>query len=109
MRAVRRATRYAGHVFVVTWVLGFVGHVGATRPPHIPARWVAGMWDSSEPRKWSDRLSERRARSDLAEISREKCSLFQVLSPHIASVHAEADKDGNMHATWYDDSCRDDE
>ena len=34
---------------MVTWVLGFVGHVGATRPPHIPARWVAGMWDSSEP------------------------------------------------------------
>ena len=33
------------------------------------------MWDSSEPRKWSDRLSERRARSDLAEISREKCEL----------------------------------
>jgi len=27
---------------------------------------------------------------------------------YIASVHAEADKDGNMHATWHDDSCRDD-
>ena len=27
---------------------------------------------------------------------------------YIASVHAEADKDGNKH-DWYDDSCRDDE
>jgi hypothetical protein len=24
-------------------------------------------------------------------------------------VASEADKDGNMHETWYDDSCRDDE
>jgi len=28
---------------------------------------------------------------------------------YFTSVHDEADEDGNMHETWYDDSCRDDE